>query len=313
MSLPLRDDISSLVKQRLEQYNASTDLQMVNAAKEIIQEIALCGLSRQGFFNHAAFHGGSAFRILYGLDRFSEDLDFCLHKPNPQFDLKDLLHPLSLELEAWGTPVEIVDRSNASSAVKKAFLKSNSLGAQLSLRRPLQPGQKLVIKIELDINPPEGATIESKLCDFPFDFYVTSHDLSSMFAGKMHAILCRQYLKGRDWYDLAVYLTRATPINLHLLHSALKQIGPYAETAQLNNPLNPLPNPLNNTWVLGELRNKINAVDFNKLKNDVRPFIKDESKISLWSTHFFLDKVEKYERTVSNSLTVAPSITPSIT
>ncbi len=132
---------------------------------------------------------------------------------------------MARELEAWGVRVEITDRSKADSNVKKAFIKNNSLGAILNLRNSINPDQKFTVKLEVDIKPPIGAKFENRLCEFPTDFYVVCHDAENLFAGKIHALLCRQFIKGRDWYDFSRYLSWKTEINLTLLRNALKQVG----------------------------------------------------------------------------------------
>jgi predicted nucleotidyltransferase component of viral defense system len=285
------ENFQALIEERLKRYETGTDQQLLNAAKEIFQEIVLLGLSRRGFFKQAAFHGGTALRLMYGLDRFSEDLDFTLHSPQPDFSLTTLLNPLREETESWGLAVEVIDRSKASSAARKAFVKETSLGAELKLKSPLPRGQKLVVKIELDVNPPLGAIIENKLCEFPTDFYVSCHNLPSLFAGKLHALLCRSYLKGRDWYDLGFYLSRKTVPNFVLLLNALKQSGGYKDAA--------IPDPLTMHWIMEMLRRKINQVDFAYLKQDVMPFVRQVGVVDLWSREYFLEKTDLYLRALS--------------
>jgi len=279
--------ILDLIDFKLKKYKKPTDLQVVNAAKEIIQELALLGLARVGFFKKAVFHGGSAFRILYGLDRFSEDLDFCLQQPDKAYSLSQVLSALSEELLSWGLEIEVVDRSKAENAVKKAFLKESSLGAQLTLKHPLHREQKFVVKLEVDVNPPAGANLTSLLCEFPTDFYVTTHDQASMMAGKIHAILCRGYEKGRDWYDLMEYFSRKVQVNYTYLKSTLVQQGPFK--AQV------LHEAVDLEWLVTHLREKIGSVDVAGLKNDVLPFVEDESRIALWSSDFFRDKLVLWE------------------
>ena len=279
--------LSSVILQRLGRYAASSDQQYINAAKEVLQELALLGLSRSGFFSKAAFHGGTALRIFWGLERFSEDLDFALITPNTDFDLSQLLQPLQLELESWGLDVEIIDRSRASTQVKRAFLKDASLGAELRLNTPLPTGQKFNVKIELDTNPPLSATLQNQLCEYPTDFYVVCHDEPTLFAGKLHAILCRPFLKGRDWYDLLFYLTRRTSINTEFLANALQQTGPFSGGR--------LESAITQRWVVAAVENQINAVDFAALKTDVLPFVTDPRSVDLWSKEFFLLKLERWK------------------
>jgi hypothetical protein len=280
--------ISPVILERLKSYSTTTDRQLINAAKEILQELALLGLSRSGFFKQAAFHGGTALRILYGLQRFSEDLDFALIAPDPSYDITKLIRPLELELSTWGLEVELVNRSKLSGAVQKAFLKVSSLGAELRLLSPLPASQKFNVKIELDTNPPLGALCQSRLCEYPVDFYVVCHDEATLFAGKIHALLCREFLKGRDWFDLLFYLTRKTRFNLKYLINALLQIGPYANLLR--------DREITSEWVILELIAKINAVDFEAIRTDVLPFVVDPKALEIWSRDFFLQKVELWRR-----------------
>ena len=274
------------IETRIKRHQPRTAQALLLAVREIVQEISLLGLARSGFFQHAAFHGGTALRIIHGLDRFSEDLDFCLHKPDPEFELGQMLHPLKEEMESWGLTVEITARSKVEDVVKKAFLKESSLGALLSLEVPIHPQQKCTLKLEVDSNPPASAQIESKLCEFPTDFYVTCHDLSSMFAGKMHALLTRNYIKGRDWYDLIFYLSRRTTINLPFLRNALLQ--------RRTQDLLDLPETITLDWVVAALRRRLGSLDMAAVVSDVTPFVQDVSALKVWSERYFLDKLERY-------------------
>ena len=278
--------LNLLVAERLRKYKIKNDRQRLNAGKEIVQELALLGLARTDFFNRASFHGGTALRIFYGLDRFSEDLDFCLQQPDPKFKLSSVLDPMCEEMRAWGLKVEAVDRSKADRGVQKAFLKESSLGSQLNLEVPLPKSQKFHIKLELDTNPPTGAQYADRLCDFPVDFFVLCHDLSSMFAGKLHALLYRGYPKGRDWYDFSMYLSRRAPVNLELLRNAITQSN--------SNVLLKDSKSVNLTWLKQAIIAKIDQADFNQLKIDVEPFIEDQRIIALWSKDYFMQKVENY-------------------
>lgn len=280
--------ISPVILERLRNYSATTDQQLVNAAKEILQELALLGLSRSGFFKQAAFHGGTALRIFYGLQRFSEELDFALIVPDPAYDITKLLKPLELELETWGLEVELVNRSKLSNAVQKAFLKVSSLGVELRLVSALPASQKFNVKIELDTNPPLGALCQNRLCEYPVDFYVVCHDEPTLFSGKIHALLCREYIKGRDWFDLLFYLTRKTRFNLPYLINALLQTGPYADQLRERE--------ISLEWVILELIAKINTVDFEAIKVDVQPFVVDPKTLEIWSRDFFLQKIDLWRR-----------------
>jgi predicted nucleotidyltransferase component of viral defense system len=268
--------LPDIIEQRLKGYKTSTPQLQASACKEILQELILLGLSRTDFFSKAAFHGGTAFRILYGLDRFSEDLDFVLIQSDSTFHFEPYLNAIRDEVRAWGAMPEVLDRSKVDQIVKKAFLKEHSIGYQLisGFRRD----QKLTIKLEIDTNPPEGANTKNTLCDFPVDFFILSHDLPSMCAGKLHALLCRSYLKGRDWYDLAEYARRKTEPNLTLLKNALTQTGPYKHS---------VPENLDKSWLCEALQKKIDSVVISEIKKDVEPFVYNQEKLKIWDSEFF--------------------------
>jgi len=280
--------LQELFDKKVKLYAPNDAQEYLACAREITQQMALFGLYRVGFNKVAAFHGGTALRILYNLDRYSEDLDFCLLSPGSDFTLSNLLEPMSEELNAWGLSCEIVDKSSLDAVVKKAFIKETSLGAILHVNFPvISPKQKINVKVEIDTNPPEGASYQNRVVDFPVDFNVLSHDLESLFAGKMHALLRRKYIKGRDWYDLDFYFRERVHINLNLLKNALIQ----SDKSNINFDVD-------YAWVEKELKNRINEVDFEKVKTDVSPFVFDHSKIELWSREYFLQKLNMYLRRI---------------
>lgn len=279
----MSEKLKTILERRLNTYKPKNDQQVINAAKEVIQELALLALSRNDFFKTAAFHGGTALRLFYNLSRFSEDLDFCLLVANKDYSFSKVLVALTEELSYWGLKVEIVDKTKLPNNVKKAMIKESSISAQLLLTTPLPKNQKLLVKVELDINPPDGARTETKLCQFPTDFYVTVHDKSTLFAGKIHALLCRSYVKGRDWYDLGFYIREKTPINFTCLKNALLQVGPYVGKV--------LPLELTKEWVCGELSKVARQADFVKIRQEVLPFLENHSEVDIWSNKFFEEKI----------------------
>jgi len=275
-----------IIQQRLYQYQSKTRLDEQNALKEITQEIALLALSKADFFKEAEFHGGTALRILYSLQRFSEDLDFALLTPNPDFKLNHFLEHMSDEFEAFGYKIQISDRSEVKKTVQKQFIKVDSLGKLFNLQFPLNKADRQIrIKFEIDTNPPKGATTEIKFLTFPLPFSILAKDLPSSFAGKIHALLCRSYDKGRDWYDFIWYVTYKTPINLNLLKHALVQQGPWQGKALT----------VNVNWLYSALKNKIQSIQWESLKQDVSPFLKpnEAEGLTLWGAPFFLVQLEK--------------------
>jgi predicted nucleotidyltransferase component of viral defense system len=216
-----------LIQQRLLSYQCQTVLDQEHALKEVAQEIALLALSRAGFFRVAAFQGGTCLRILHGLDRFSEDLDFVLDQADPQFDWAPYLKTMKEEFSLYGYQLEMTNKSKLDKVVKTAFLKADSEGGLLVLRDSRTHRPQLQIKLEIDTHPPLGSHYELKYLDFPLPYSVRTQDLPSLFASKCHALLCREYIKGRDWYDFIWYVARKTSINAELLSQALAQAGPW--------------------------------------------------------------------------------------
>lgn len=277
----------SIIQEKLLSYECQNILEQENALKEIAQEIALMALSKAGFFEVAAFQGGTCLRILYGLNRFSEDLDFVLVKPNENFNWEKYLNNVSQEFSAYGFELEVRERKKIDKVVQSRFLKAHSLGGILILKDPRTHIPKLRIKLEIDTNPPGGSEYELKYLDFPISFSIRTQTLPSLYAGKCHALLSRKYTKGRDWYDFTWYVAKNTPINLNLLYQALLQSEPKkwntVKSSQIKNK------------VISELEQKIKSIDWEKTKQDVAQFLRKRELESLkvWSEAFFLSRLEK--------------------
>jgi predicted nucleotidyltransferase component of viral defense system len=276
-----------LIQDRLDSYHCQSNLEEEHAIREITQEAMLAALGRTDFFKEALFQGGTCLRIFYGVNRFSEDMDFLLKEPNQDYALQPHLHAVSEELQAYGYDLEIVDRSKADLAVRKAFLKDDSLGKVLQLRYAALAGplQKIRIKLEVDTNPPLGSGMEIKYVDFPFVSSVSLQDKPSLFAGKLHALLCREYVKGRDWYDFLWYTSQGCGINYAFLSSALRQQGPWRHTDIR----------VDGKWCLEHLENKINSVDWAAAREDVRRFVRttEQPSLELWNRELFLSQLRK--------------------
>jgi predicted nucleotidyltransferase component of viral defense system len=277
-----------IIQDRLNSYKCRSELEEEYALREIMQEVAVAAIARTDFFKLAAFQGGTCLRIFYGLNRFSEDLDFILKAPNKKFVLDPYLKTMARESEAYGYKIEIVDRSKTQLTVRKAFLKDDSVGKVLNLTylKANRSMRKLRIKLEVDTNPPAGGAFEARFYDFPFAYSVTLQDLPSLFAGKIHALLCRQYAKGRDWYDFIWYTSRSVGINYPFLASALKQQGPW-QGQEIN---------VDKDWCLKAIHEKICSMDWTDARNDVKRFIVQAElpSIELWSREFFLDRLNNY-------------------
>ena len=275
-----------LIQQRLDSYKASNPVAEEQATKEILQELALYSLWRAGFFEVAAFQGGTSLRILHKLPRFSEDLDFILKQPDPKFEWGGYLDQLLKGLEEFGLQSEVLDKSQMAQNIKKALLKDNSVTNQLSLAfYQGHPDRKLNIKLEIDINPPDGSHFEYSYLDFPLDFEICHQDLSSNFSLKIHALLCRPYLKGRDWYDFNWYVKQNIRPNLPLLQAALIQYGPW-KGQEIE---------IDADWLNHTLLEKVAAIDWSEATQDVERFLNTTEKesLKLWSSRFFNKKVER--------------------
>lgn len=278
-----------MIKEWLQEYNPKNKQDVYDALREIMQEIALAGLQRAGFFEKAAFYGGTALRIFYDLDRFSEDLDFSLLEPDEKFSLEPYFEAVVKEFEALGISVSIQEKKKSTTSnVESAFLKSGTVWKELVLEDVVpQMGVGVLpnvkIKIEVDRKPPLGFETEEKLLLRPFSFYVKCFKMPSLFAGKMHALLFRKWIKrvkGRDWYDLEWYIKKGTPLDLdHFLLRAQDTGDWKGET-------------INGAQVIQLLEEKIKSVNFASVKEDVIRFIPDSSVLDLWGKQYFLDLIK---------------------
>lgn len=277
-----------LIQDRLNSYNCQSELEEEHAIREITQEVVLAALGRTDFFKQAVFQGGTCLRIFYGLNRFSEDLDFILKELDETFTLESYLSALSDELNAYGYNIEITDRSRAEKNVRKAFIKDDSVGKVLQVKHlgKTGPFRKIRIKFEVDTNPPSGSTHQISYLDFPFVSSVITQDLPSLFAGKIHALLCREYTKGRDWYDFIWYTSRETEINYTFLASALDQLGPWRDSDP----------SVDKQWCVNALREKISSLNWEEAKNEIKRFVRQNelASIELWTKELFIDRLEKY-------------------
>lgn len=275
----------------LERYERRSAEDHVNALREILQEIALCGLWRAKFFEHAAFYGGTALRVLYGLDRFSEDMGFSLLAPAQAFDLAPYCGAVEEELLAWGFPATVeVKRKTARSAVESAFLKANTRQLLLTIEAgevtsAIHGRRELKIKLEVDTDPPSGFSTETKFLLQPIPFSVKAYDPPSLFAGKMHAVLCRGWgtrVKGRDWYDLVWYVGRGTALDLAHLEARMRQSGHYDEEAALGE-----------SAFRSMLERRIGSLDITAARSEVERFLTDPATVRLWSPDFFRAVAQK--------------------
>ena len=277
----------SSIQSMMERYQPQNAEAYRNALKEIVQEIALHGMSKSGFFQEGAFYGGTALRIFYGLHRFSEDMDFSLVHPNPSFALSDYLPAVEEELSAVGLKMRVEQKNKTKvTDIQSAFIKGGTLIQIISIQQTdevLIPGihkqEQLKIKLEVDTNPPPGAGFELRYALRPVPYVVRLYDKPSLFAGKIHAVLCRNWarrIKGRDLYDYVWYLSQDTPVNLFHLQKRLEQSDRWDSSKQL---------ALQDTKDM--LKERFSQLDFEAAKKDVIPFLSDASELDLWNAGFF--------------------------
>ena len=264
-----------------------------NAIKEIVQEIVLSGLSRGGFFDKAVFYGGTCLRIFHHLDRFSEDLDFALISKDESFKLEDYFPSIQKELLSYGLDMEVIKKyKGGEHDVQSAFVKGNTKILLLSFYpkgdvNNIANNQMIKIKFEIDIDNPDGGVIETKYRLLPFPYEIKIFDESTLFAGKIHAIICRAYkkrIKGRDYYDYLFYCAKNTKINILYLENKLKNSGILDKNTALDISL-----------VKKLLKEKFATVDYELAKQDVLPFINDGQRLDFWSKELFLSTLEELQ------------------
>ena len=271
---------TSVFDQMLSRYPTGTKDDLHNAIIEVMQQIVLAGLYRGNFFHKAAFYGGTCLRIFYGLQRFSEDLDFSLLQPDAHFNLERYFDAIIEEFRALGRDVTINKKSKTGeTTVESAFLKDNTqiFNLQFSTEK------RIKIKIEVDIQPPTDFSTEYKLLLLPFSFMTRCYSPSDLYAGKMHALLFRKWknrVKGRDWYDFEYFVRNNTPLNLQHLSRKAEQI----------NGINP--KEFSREVFKKILKKRIESVNMEMVKTDVRPFLKNPQEMEIWSKDYFLQLIE---------------------
>lgn len=279
--------MNSAIEEMLKKYNAKNNDDRENAVKEIIQEIALAGLSRGGFFEKAAFYGGTCLRIFYGLNRFSEDLDFALLRENQNFKLSEYFPYLEKEFISYGIEIHIEEKKKTSnSIVQSAFLKGSTQSLMMTFfpknddAKKIISNQKVKIKFEVDTDNPDGGNTETKYRFFPAPYELRTFDESTLFAGKIHAIICRNYknhVKGRDYYDYLFYIGKGSSFNLKYLENKLKNTGVIQKSEKLTLER-----------VKEMLKSRFETVDYESAKKDVSIFISYKSILKLWKKELFI-------------------------
>lgn len=286
----------TIIEQMLNKYTIQSEDELLNALKEVFQEITLLGLYRGGFFEKAAFYGGTALRILYGLNRFSEDLDFTLLEKNPDFAIEKYFLHVKDEFEALGISITLSKKTKVtSSTIESAFLKNDTSIHTLNIQannldtilNGVHSGKRLKIKFEVDTNPPLKFQTESKTLLLPITFTVKSMTLPNLYAGKMHALLFRNWqtrVKGRDWYDFEWYVKNGVKLNLSHLAERMVESGDLEKSTLLTKEL-----------FKTLLDEKIDTLHVESAIAEVKPFIKDYSVFDFWSKDYFKLLAERIE------------------
>jgi len=279
-----------MIKEWIEDYNPQNEEEILSALREIMQEITLAGLSRTDFFEKAAFYGGTALRIFYGLDRYSEDLDFSLIRPDSDFSIEPYFEAVLNEFKSLGLTVSINEKKKTKqTAIDSAFLKAETIWQEIVLEdiikeTGVRSNKTVKIKIEVDRQPPINFKTEEKLLVRPFSFYVKCFTKSSLFSGKMHALLFRKWnkrVKGRDWYDLEWYVKKGIPLDVNHFLTRAKDTNDWQE------------DKISNEQIIELLDMKINSVSFMSIKEDVVRFIKNDDVLNIWSPEYFKHLIEK--------------------
>ena len=278
--------MNSIVEQMISQHESKTSTDKKNSIKEVVQELILCGLSRAGFFQKAAFYGGTALRIFHGLDRFSEDLDFSLITPDPDFRQEEYLPMVEKELASYGFRFTAEAKvKSRDSAIQSAFGKGNTREhillcyADEQLAKTIIGSEQIKIKLEVDTAPPPYAEIQREFRLLPIPYEISLYDMPSLFAGKLHAVICRAWknrVKGRDLYDYVFYLGRKTPVNLKHLEARLIDSG--FEGAREDMTLDEIKE---------FLYRRFETIDYSQAKRDVLPFIRNPASLDMWGQAFF--------------------------
>ena len=275
-----------MIKEWLETYKPANKDEALQALREIMQEIALAGLYRAGFFEKAAFYGGTALRIFYGLNRFSEDLDFSLLKVDSDFSLDKYLEAILVEFDSLGMKVSVKEKQKTiHSNIESAFLKSETIWNELDLeniipQNGLDQKANIKIKLEVDTEPPLGFETEEKLLLKPFSFYVKCFTISDLFAGKMHALLFRKWkdnVKGRDWYDMEWYIKKGVSLNLKHFLLRAQDSSDWTKESITEEEFREL------------LKSKIDSVNLIRIKADIARFIPNQTVLNIWSANYFND------------------------
>ena len=268
---------NEIFENMLSRYELATEQQKRNAIFEVNQKIILAGLYAGGFFESAAFYGGTCLRIFHGLQRFSEDMDFSLLAPDENFDFSKYFQPIVDAFALVGREVEITKKDKKSfGKVESAFLKDNTDVYDVTF----QTEKSIKIKIEVDTNPPLNFTTEQKLLLQPHSFMTRCFTLPDLFAGKMHALVYRAWknrVKGRDWYDFEWYVRNGVALDFAHLAERCKQFNGEDITPES---------------FKDKLIERLSTADIKQVKEDVLPFVRNPKELDIWSNDYFVQLAE---------------------
>ena len=272
--------MNDILEQMLSRYPMDTADARRNALYEVMQQVVLSGLFRGGFFSEAAFYGGTCLRIFHGLNRYSEDMDFTLLHKDSHFSLENYFPSIIEECRLLGREVEITKKDKLNfGKVESAFLKDNTDVYNLSFTTE----KSLKIKIEVDTEPPLQFDTEERLLLQPFSFFTRCVTLPNLFAGKMHALVFRQWkhrVKGRDWYDFEWYVRKQVPLNFGHLQLRIKEFNGLE---------------INHEEFAEMLKERLATTDIQQVKADVMPFVRNPHDLDIWSNDYFIQLADMVE------------------
>lgn len=270
----MKNDIYDMM---LSQYDMTTEQNKRNAVFEVNQQVILAGLYNGGFFESAAFYGGTCLRIFHGLQRFSEDMDFSLLTQDANFDFSKYFQPIIDAFALVGREVEIKKKDKKNfGKVESAFLKDNTDVYDVTF----QTEKAIRIKIEVDTCPPMNFNTEQKLLLQPHSFMTRCYTLPDLFAGKMHALVYRSWknrVKGRDWYDFEWYVRHKVPLDFAHLAERCRQFN--------NEDITP-------EQFKDKLKERLRTTDIKQVKDDVLPFVRNPKELDIWSNDYFVQLAE---------------------
>ncbi len=276
----------------IKMYKPKTVEETKAVLREIIQSIVLIGLSKGGFFNKASFYGGTALRIFYGLNRYSEDLDFTLNEYEESFSINYYTDKIKEIALSYGVELEIITKiKKVKTPIESAFAKLNTYQAFISLNinenitSILHRDEVLKVKFEVDCNPPTGFNVETKWIDMPEFAPIVVLDEASLFAGKLHAIICRNYknsVKGRDYYDFLFYTSKRVKPNLKYLKNKLMASGKINEEDEFSLDV-----------LKKMLMERFESVDYEQVKNDATRFVFKKEDLSFYNKELFIQMLDR--------------------